>query len=312
MTLSLTMVLDSAPSMIGCIDQAGRLIYANKAWKGALGYWEIDGLNLTDFLSENSVEHCKRVLNTVMEGTSVSRFCAEFLRQDKTTLWAEGSLECVQEDGKPAYAVCAFSEFDAKARMASLQDRFFEVSLDLLCVADFDGYFRLLNPAWERTLGYALDELIDRPFLDFVHPDDQERTVTESGRVTTGEASVSFRNRYRHKDGSYRWVRWVAASDVETRTILACAHDITEELEHQNELLAAREAAEAASVAKSSFLANMSHELRTPLNSVIGFSELLCDEAFGPLNPKQSRYICLLYTSPSPRDRQKSRMPSSA
>jgi signal transduction histidine kinase/DNA-binding response OmpR family regulator len=128
--------------------------------------------------------------------------------------------------------------------------------------------------------------------MDFVHPEDREATMAESRKLSLGNStSISFQNRYLHKNGGYRWMRWIAASDVATRTILASAQDITEERERNRLLTAAREEAEEASIAKSRFLANMSHELRTPLNSVIGFSELLHDETFGPLNPKQCRYV---------------------
>ena len=83
--------------------------------------------------------------------------------------------------------------------------RFFEFSRDMLCTAGFDGYFRLLNDAWERTLGYSKEELLSQPYMDFVHPADIERTTAEAASLgTAGVDTVQFRNRYRAKDGSYR------------------------------------------------------------------------------------------------------------
>lgn len=105
--------------------------------------------------------------------------------------------------------------------------RFFTLSIDLLCIAGFDGHFKRLNPAWEKTLGFSNQELIDRPFVEFVHPDDREATIRETERLTQGEQTISFENRYRCKDGSYRWLTWNATVQPEQQLIYATAHDVT-------------------------------------------------------------------------------------
>lgn len=109
-----------------------------------------------------------------------------------------------------------------------VEDRFFEVSIDMLCVLDFNGYFKRVNPAWERALGFTREELISRPFIDFVHPDDRERTLAQNARVRAGGQALAFENRYRCRDGSYRWLRWNAAPDSGERVIYSAARDITE------------------------------------------------------------------------------------
>jgi PAS domain S-box-containing protein len=109
-----------------------------------------------------------------------------------------------------------------------LEDRFFEVSIDMLCVLGFNGYFRRVNPAWQRTLGFTREELTSRPFIDFVHPDDRERTLEQNARVRAGGQALAFENRYRCRDGSYRWLRWNAAPDCVEQVIYSAARDITE------------------------------------------------------------------------------------
>lgn len=109
----------------------------------------------------------------------------------------------------------------------NLENRFFAVSIDLLCQLGFDGYFRRLNPAWGRTLGFTVEELKSRPFIEFVHPDDRARTLRQNREVRAGGQALGFENRYLCKDGSYRWFLWNAASDADDRVIYSVARDVT-------------------------------------------------------------------------------------
>jgi len=117
--------------------------------------------------------------------------------------------------------------------------RFVDLSIDMLCVAHFDGYFKKLNPAWERTLGFTVAELQSRPILDFVHPDDRERSRLEGRRITDGAQALSFENRYLCKDGSYKWLLWNATGDLERQLIYAVARDVTasKQVEEERERL---------------------------------------------------------------------------
>lgn len=109
-----------------------------------------------------------------------------------------------------------------------LQDRFFDLSIDLLCIAHFSGYFLKLSSAWERTLGFTREELQSSQMFDFVHPDDRERTLEQNRVVRSGGQALGFENRYRCKDGSYRWFRWNATADLKHELIYSLARDITE------------------------------------------------------------------------------------
>ncbi|MCF8063489.1 MAG: PAS domain S-box protein [Deltaproteobacteria bacterium] len=158
----------------------------------------------------------------------------------------------------------------------------FKLSLDMLCVAGFDGYFRHLNPAWERTLGWTGEELRDRPWMEFVHPDDRERTL-EAGRILSeGREIISFENRYHCKDGSYRWLSWNSRPLFEQGLIYAAVRDVTaakeaeEALRERDRLQGALETAGAAC-----------HELNQPLQAITGFADLLLLEVMDQEGPSE-------------------------
>jgi PAS domain S-box-containing protein len=105
-------------------------------------------------------------------------------------------------------------------------DEFFDLSRDLMCIAGADGYLKRLNGAWEKTLGWTPDDLLKKPFTSFIHPDDIEATNEMVARQVKGEAAKAFENRYRCKDGSYRWLEWTA-TPARNGVILGCARDIS-------------------------------------------------------------------------------------
>lgn len=116
-----------------------------------------------------------------------------------------------------------------------LEKRFFEISIDMLCCLGFDGYFRRLNPAWETTLGWTREELMAKPFHEFVHPDDRDRTLNQNRDVRGGGQAIRFENRYICKDGSYRWLLWNAAPDPDRQVIFSVARDITKQKHAEEE-----------------------------------------------------------------------------
>lgn len=193
-------------------------------------------------------------------------------------------------------------------------DQFFNISLEMLCTANFEGYFTKINPAFEETLGYTKEELLKDPFLHFVHPDDHQMTIKEMEKLSQGFSTTAFENRYRCKDGSYKYISWKATPFE--NVIYASARDVSnlratqQELAEKNSRLAggnedllkrekimqslledlheAKEQAEKAAQSKAMFLANMSHEIRTPMNGVIGMAGLLQETQ---LTPEQKNFV---------------------
>ncbi len=114
-------------------------------------------------------------------------------------------------------------------RAKAENERLFNTALDLIGTASFDGYFLQLNPAWETTLGFSRAELMAVPYVEFVHPDDVERTNHEANeQLAKGFKTIAFENRYRTKDGDYRWLSWQSTPDVERGVIYFIARDVTD------------------------------------------------------------------------------------
>ena len=113
-------------------------------------------------------------------------------------------------------------------------DEFFDLAIDLLCIADLDGYLRRLNPEWEKTLGYSIEELEGKKFIDFVHPDDVTETLKRFESLYSKKRVANFANRYRCKDGSYKWIEWRAHESG--GLIFAAARDITTRVNLENDL----------------------------------------------------------------------------
>jgi PAS domain S-box-containing protein len=145
----------------------------------------------------------------------------------------EGELDAraeVRREDELGLLALTFNEMgdELERRMALLREfkKFFDLSPDMLCIAETDGYFRRVNPAFERILGWSEEELLERPFVDFVHPDDVEATIRETERLGEGLPTISFRNRYQCPDGQYRVLDWTCHPDPETGSLYAVARHV--------------------------------------------------------------------------------------
>lgn len=178
-------------------------------------------------------------------------------------------------------------------------DRFFALSSDLLCVAAADGNFRFLNSAWETTLGFTTDELCATPWHEFVHPDDREATRAAIASITPGRTLKQFRNRYRCKDGTYKWLWWHAAASPDGELLYGSARDITtvvraeealrDEDRRLRELADTNAALVAALTAKNNALAELDrcksettallvHDLKNPMTVILTNLDYIADE----------------------------------
>jgi cell cycle sensor histidine kinase DivJ len=187
---------------------------------------------------------------------------------------------------------------DAAAAEGTAMYRFLaDNSMDLITRHSTDGCVRFASPATHALLGRAPEEILGLAPAELVHPDDlkavQAALMEAAYFGGLGEAQV----RLRHKDGRHVWAEIRCRPGAGGGDIVAVTRDITERKAQERALVEARDAALAASRAKSRFLANMSHELRTPLNAIIGFSEVMTREMFGAVGPRYQEYSRLIHES---------------
>jgi len=179
-------------------------------------------------------------------------------------------------------------EFRKKQEEKVIYNKFFNLTLDMLCVANTDGYFKLLNPAFAKILGWSEEELMRNRFIDYIHPEDVDISMKEFKKLRNGLNAVGFQNRYKTKEGNWVWMEWTCIPDKNTGELFAVARNITELKEIQSGFINEKKETERLTLAKDDFFANMSHEIRTPLNSILGFLDLLTKTS---LDNEQQQYV---------------------
>jgi PAS domain S-box-containing protein len=176
-------------------------------------------------------------------------------------------------------ATCGiFRDVTEKQQARAEVDRLFELSIDMLCIAGSDGYFRRVNPAFRKILGYGTEALLGVPFVDFVHPDDRDDTRRAMEQLAAGEPVVDFRNRYRASDGSWRWLAWRSSPPDEEGRIYAVARDITEERRANEVIRQQAVELERSNADLEEFAYVASHDLQAPLRAIGNLADFIAED----------------------------------
>jgi PAS domain S-box-containing protein len=177
-------------------------------------------------------------------------------------------------------------------------ERLFALSIDVLCVAGLDGYFKRVNPAFEHAVGFSAAELVSRPFIEFVQPDDREATLAEMAQLGSGTPTLNFENRYLCANGTYKWFQWTTQPALAEGLLYTAARDVTDRRNNEevvrilnNELIRRSTELQSANEELEAFAYSVSHDLRAPLRHVIGFVQLLQSHAGDALDETATRYL---------------------
>jgi len=169
------------------------------------------------------------------------------------------------------------------------RDRFFELSIDMFCIAGMDGYFRQVNPAFSRVLGHSVETLLGEPWINFVHPDDVEASEQARATLQQGRRIFTFENRFRCADGAYRWLSWVSMPVGEV--MYGVARDVTDSRRLEASLRRAMDDLQSRNRELEDFAFVASHDLQEPLRKIRAFSDRLVSGASDTLDEQSRDYL---------------------
>lgn len=214
------------------VSPNGNFMRINRKFCDIVGYSHDEMIDLTfqqithpDDLNAD-LQQVQKLLDGEANSYSMEK---RYIHKEGNIVWVNLTVTLLSDDtGKINYFVAVVEDITDKKKLQDERDRILTLSPDLICIAGMDGFFKYVNPAWENALGYSQEELLTKPFLDFIQPDDHLKSDAEVEKLNTGHDSIDFENRFIHIDGSFRNILWVVTPLLEESVLYCIGRDITE------------------------------------------------------------------------------------
>ena len=218
----------------------------------------------------------------------------ELAKKNREIQWQAEALRRAEEERMQR----KLDETNARLEWETRRNHFFRLSIELLAIANYEGVFTQTNPTWQKTLGYADSELHGHALHEFIHPEDLAGTNEIIGNILKADTPLYFENRFRTRDGTYRWLGWTIAPFAAEGLLYIFARDMTERRERENEIQRLNTDLEQRTHSLQmlnqeleSFSYSLAHDLRTPLRSISAYSEMMVGGEAGDLTPEALKMV---------------------
>ncbi|MDP2045683.1 MAG: PAS domain S-box protein, partial [Deltaproteobacteria bacterium] len=208
----LRLFIEYAPAALAMLDKEMRYLSVSRRWLVDYGSGDRDILGLSHYeIFPELPERWKEAHRRGLAGEVVRSESDCFKRSDGSVQWERWEVRPWYDTAGEVGGILILTEdITARQQAEAERDRLFNLSLDMLCIAGFDGFFKQVNPAGEKLLGWTGQELLRKPWIEFVHPEDRAASMVAAEQLAAGEVVSAFENRFQCRDGSYRWFSWNA------------------------------------------------------------------------------------------------------
>jgi PAS domain S-box-containing protein len=185
---------------------------------------DLMGKNIYDFLPDNIAQFRRGYHQEILE----TKRTVHFEDENDGHSYDNAGYPILDEKGNVDKIVVFMNDITQRKNAEEERDRILQNSPDLICVAGFDGYFKYVNPAWEKVLGYSIEEFMTRPLVDFTYHEDHSKSLEQLRKLAESQTSLELTNRCVHKDGSIRIFMWILTPMIEKNVAYCIGRDVTE------------------------------------------------------------------------------------